>query len=534
MTNLQDPSAASSGQASDRSTELAAMILGMADATLYRTNAFRLVGAPVHATAREIARRFERRKLAHQVGTAVAAAAGPLALDPPPDAATVHQAVHRIHDPERRLIEELFWFWPVDDTQGPDPALEALERGDTTTAIAIWRGNDSDGIGVHNLAVLFHALALDLESLPQSLARDPQRRRDRCWRESFAHWQQTIDREQFWSRLTQRIRELDDPRLTTGTTRSIRASLPTALLCISARLAISAAERGADEDSARHAGLIEESGLGADAAERALETILEPIRQRVLTLCRVAEPAASADPANAHRIAEQLLDQTTPLLDSLTFLRDGHPMRESAHDEVAHCALACQITYGNKTQDWETSLRLLTCVLAVCSSASARARVESNLQVVKENVAFARESGRCWFCGTANAVESAAVEVKLHGNERRVQEWDGERLLWNTLTVKGPRCGTCKTTQSRATGWAVVIFIVSTAMGFISSGAGPEDAGAAVVGFGGLIAGGIAAAVTHNFLMGGVKPSGAAPSFPAVKRKLDEGWKLGEKPEGAQ
>src|SRR6185503_20135559 len=104
----------------------------VADAGLYRSNVFRVIGAPVHATTRDLARRSERLKLAEKVTTAAVPGVGPLALDPSPGADAIREALHRVRDPERRLIEELFWFWPLDIAGGrPDSALASLEQGDT-------------------------------------------------------------------------------------------------------------------------------------------------------------------------------------------------------------------------------------------------------------------------------------------------------------------------------------------------------------------------------------------------------------------
>jgi hypothetical protein len=63
---------------------------------------------------------------------------------------------------------------------------------------------------------------------------------------------------------------------------------------------------------------------------------------------------------------------------------------------------------------------------------------------------------------------------------------------------------------------------------------GPDDDAAAAFGIGGLVTGGIAAAVLNNFFLAGSKPSGHASKFPAVQRKIAEGWALGEKPQGVQ
>jgi hypothetical protein len=500
----------------------------IASAGLYRSNVFRVIGAPVHATARDIARRSERLKLAEKVGPASAPAPrpGPLALDPPPGADAVREALQRVRDPERRLVEELFWFWPLDSTDGrPDAALASLEQGDTMAALEAWCAPDSNRVGLHNRAVLFHAIALDLEQLSASLDEAGRHRRDRCWRESMASWRETIEQDPFWERLAARIREIDDRRLSTGMARRIRSLLPTVLLSVNARLAVTAAERGDDDEADRHMTLIDDSGFDRGEAERALEVVLEPLRQRVLTFCKEAE-AASSDPTKAHQVAADLLDHAAPLLLPLRLLRERHPMRESAHDEVAQRAITCGIAYGDKTEDWETAIALFARILPICGSASARSRLERNLEIYRKNIA----ANRCWFCEANRSDESSGVEVKLHGNVQHL----GTRVSWNTLTIKVPRCAGCRSQEHRAFGWAALVFIVSTAVCVVSCNAGASNDAGFAIGWGGAIAGALAAVATAFFVMGGRKNSMQASSSPVVKGKLAEGWAFGEKPAGVQ
>jgi hypothetical protein len=507
-------------------------LLDAAVATVYRTNAFRTIGLPVDASARDIAHRSERLRMPEKHGSGASGAEGPLALDPPPDRVAIREALRRLRDPERRLVEELFWFWPMDAAGYDDPALLALTDGDTTTAVQIWR--DRGGIGAHNLAVLFHAAALDLELSSGPLTADAQKRRDRCWRESFSSWKVAIDDEECWSRLAARIRQLENPRLTAGTGPRIRAALPRTLLSISARLAVSAADRQAYADSDRHMKCIGESGFGAGAREQALRLALAPLRERVLAFCQLAEPDAKASPEHADQVAIRLLDSTAPPLAAFTLLRKGDPTRESLHDEVALRALACQIAYGNKTEDWDGSLALLNRILTVAVSASARTRVEGNLEIIKLNIEFKREFGICWFCGQRKPVEAAEAEVKMHGNVTRTPTNRGVQVNWSLLTVKIPRCPTCQADHASADHRPVLVFLVGALIGFASCAARGVGSGGAGLGIAGLVLGIVLGVITKRMPRHGVKPLANSNRFPAVLRKKKEGWTIGEKPSGVQ
>jgi hypothetical protein len=525
----QNPSRTTADSAAESGEEYQPL-LDVAVPTVYRANAFRMIGLRMDASERDVARRSERLRMEEKPGAALRAE-GPLPLDPPPDGNAIREALQRLRDPEHRLVEELFWFWPMDAIAREDPALEALTAGDTTTAVQIWR--EHGGIGAHNLAVLFHATALDLDLSPEPLRADAQKRRDRCWRESFSSWKTAIDSEEFWSRLTARIRELQDPRLTTGTGRRIRAALPRTLLSISARLAVSATERQSAADSARHIKYMNESGFSEAAREQALRLALTPLRQRVLSLCQSAAPEASAAPEHADQVAIRLLDSTAPLLAAFSLLREGEAPRESVHDEVALGALTCQIKYGRKTEDWDGSLALLHRILTVAASASARQNIQSNLEIVEQNVAFKREYGTCWFCRTREPVDAADAEVKMHGNVTRTRVAAGVQVNWSKLTVKVPRCEICKAAARSAEQRLALVFIVFALIGFASCGALGLDRGA-ILGIAGLVAGGVAGVIAKRTTLHGAKPRSHAKVFPEVLRKKQEGWRLGEKPAGVQ
>src|SRR5207237_3361496 len=100
-----------------------------------------------------------------KLGGGVEQPRGPLALVPAPDVDAVRHAIERLRDPETRLVDEFFWFWPeTSATETPDEALTALDRGDVAAARKRWQAAaPGAGVAVHNLAVLAHLLALDLE-----------------------------------------------------------------------------------------------------------------------------------------------------------------------------------------------------------------------------------------------------------------------------------------------------------------------------------------------------------------------------------
>ncbi len=438
------------------------VLLEAGRADLYRTNAFRVTELPVDATTREIARQTEKLRLMERLGTAASKASGPLGLDPMPDENAIREAMQRLRDPERRLVDELFWFWPHQLGQSQrDEALAALARGEVPAATARWiqqeQGGSESNVSMHNLAVLYHARALDLEHAARTsqLPEEKSQERDRNWEQAFKRWRVLLEDEGFWSRLTARIWEMDDPRLTTGTARRIRASLPLALLSINAQLAVQAAEGGVTAEAQRHLGLLRGSGFAAGVVDEALRRALEPVRERMQTLGKTAEAEANAEPEHGDRATQRLLKQTQALLGVLdALLPAGNPLRDGTHDDVALRALGCQIPFGNKTENWRVSQELLQATLPIAASESARDRIEQNLKVVRANLEQANLWGTCWFCKQNKPYDANAVEVAMHGDVQRTPTWQGARITWQQTTIKVPRCKECHLAhQSTATGY---------------------------------------------------------------------------------
>ena len=144
------------------------LLLEVATRDIFRRNGFRITGLSVNATPREISKQGDKLVLMQELGGGLEQSSL-LGLEPAPSLDELRHALQRMRNPENRILDELFWFWPVNG--GPastDPALSALARGDVEAASTIWEANGRpSSVSVseaHNLAVLHHALALDAET----------------------------------------------------------------------------------------------------------------------------------------------------------------------------------------------------------------------------------------------------------------------------------------------------------------------------------------------------------------------------------
>lgn len=501
--------------------ERSEVLMAMATPDIYRRNPFRVTGLRVTATPREMARQADKLKMFEKLGTPPPASLG-LPLDPAPDTEGIREAMQRLQDPEKRLIDEIFWIWPMPGES--DAALGAFNGGDANAAEAIWQraiDGPAGDVARHNLAVLRHARLVENNSTSEA-----------DWRKVLGLWLRLVKEEAFWSRISTRIRELDDPRLTTGTARRLRLTLPLALLTFNARLAVQAAERGEGDAAKRHRDIVLSSGFEQELIDEALSSAVGSVRDRLQTLCKAADAETDANPAQADEVIERLLERTKPLRDVITtVLPSSNPTRIGALDEVAMKALGCQIVFGNTTEKWTVCERLLAATLPIAVSESARSRIQQSIDTVAKN----KEAGTCWFCGTDSADSAHAVEVKMHGNVQHTPTWQGTNITWNYGTIAVPRCAACKEKHAGADDKPAGLGCLGGLLGIgscigLQHGLDVEGGGPPLFSLIVIVISIIIGTVWKLKILRGVKGAGHANKHPAIQAKVKEGWVFGERP----
>lgn len=367
---------------------------------VYVHNAFRISGLAVDASARDIKRRIDDLKHAEELGDAEVEHTHSFALEPPPTLEHIREAAHRLQDPERRIIEEFFWFWPDEWGGGrADPSLTALLNGDKDTAFKMWSAALSNGNGAspvvakHNLAVMYQLVALDSEkyALEGDLSPDQLQTIAKYWRTSFKWWEDLTTDEMFWSLVTDRIRMLDDPRLTTGFARRMRTTLPEALDKINAMLAVAFFEKGKIDLGRHHVTYMLETHQGLDDVPKTLAIVTKPLKTRVESSVEKARTAAQREPKRAAQSARDLLNAVAePIKIIQMILPATDHERIDLCDSVAETCLTCQIAFARDTKDWATSLQLLDSAKAYAASQETKARIEENRTTVTNNNLFAQ------------------------------------------------------------------------------------------------------------------------------------------------
>ncbi|WP_295390985.1 hypothetical protein [uncultured Thiodictyon sp.] len=435
----------------------AAAMLALATPALYRKNLFRVLGIPVTATPQDVRRRQKRLDMARKLGTGAAAdGQGLLALRDPSDEEN-RTALERLNDPKSRLLDELFWFWPLDGEAATDPALTALERGDVQGAFDAWALGSGDPnqemVRAHNRTVLNHMIALDLSAWmatgPDTETRTapfqaPEFKAETLWKEALSGWRAMVESEPFRQRLEQRADELSDPQLTSESVRRIRATLPDALTKINAQLALDAAERGDDRLARSYAAQVGWAASAPDAGNEALRTALAPIRHRIDSLCEQAKKMATDDAKQGARAASGLLEKTKLLLRSMDLLLAEEDISRSAtHDAIAEAVLKCLIEYGNQTEDWKEVTRLMDAAIKVATGEIQKARLEENRKTALSN----HQVDLCYFCEQEKGNPTEAIKIEMYGDVNRRPNYakNTVEITWRHRTIEIPRCNRCAT-----------------------------------------------------------------------------------------
>jgi hypothetical protein len=204
-------------------------------------------------------------------------------------------------------------------------------------------------------------------------------------------WRTLLNQSAFWIVLAERVRSINDPRLSIDITETIWASLPLTLLSLNAEFAVAAAEACNFEEAGVQRKLMKASGLGDDHVRDALFRKLKPLSQELGRLCHSVEQASLTTPEGAVSIVGEFFGDKKKYLQTFNYLLgQGDSMRDEAHDLVSATARRCLVAYANKTEDWEGPVPLFEECLTLASSSSLRSRLEDDLEMLAKNAAGQR------------------------------------------------------------------------------------------------------------------------------------------------
>ncbi len=369
------------------------ILLEIATKEVFHRNAFRITGLSVRATPREISKHGDKLILMQELGGDRIENTAALSRVPAPTLDELRHALQRLKNPENRILDEMFWFWP--ETGGKpsaDSALLALSRGDVEDARKIWAANDrqaaSDLGAVHNLAILHHVLALDSKATDADAdgSHARQSKATDHFRKALKYWQRLVDNDQFWDAVSARIRELNEPNLPTGYARQIRATLPRALNKISADVVVTLAAEGYDDLARGHLDLVRVHGNGNDGVDMTADCALSPLTARLQEHVESARRRADEGSAEAVQAARELLELAEASLAMYHLFGSHGASRKEIFDEVAGAVVTCAVTHQRKTEDNATFVALLERVFPLAVSDDVRERVKKNIEIGQGNL----------------------------------------------------------------------------------------------------------------------------------------------------
>ncbi|WP_131989237.1 hypothetical protein [Chthoniobacter flavus] len=375
-------------------------LLAMARPEMFRENAFRITGLPVDATTRELSRHADKLKMLEELGRGESVHTAAFALSPPPGVDQIRDAMGCLRDPERRVLDELFWFWPETFGQSRnDPAIQALAGGDRETALEIWllkETNPTTGVtAMHNVAVLWQLVALEWEEYAGEREIDERQRQEieRYWRDSYKRWNVLTADDLFWENLGARVKQLDDPRLNSGFAQRVRATLPQALDKINAQLAVRYAEGGRMALARVHVDLMRETCVDAGELGRSVELVLAPTRARLQQQLARAKEQEGKNSAGAGQVVRELLEHAQRSFALYDLFHGAESAaKNDLSDEVATLCLRLLVEYEKATTRTQDCLDLLKSVLPLAKArelhqhaAKLIAQAEAKLEDLEAN-----------------------------------------------------------------------------------------------------------------------------------------------------
>jgi hypothetical protein len=365
---------------------------------LYKKNIFRITGLPVDATSKEVSRQVQKLQMLEEMGGGDVAGTQPaFTLAGKRSSDEIRDALSRMKEPEHRLIDEFFWFWPEEfGASKDDPAIQAMLAGDKQTALQLWRDREKSGshVAQHNMAIIYHMYAVDWTNshIEGELDEDREDEIKACWQKAFDRWEPMIEADELWDMLKERARSLNDEVLTTGFVRRILKILPEALDRVNAKAALKLAEQGRIDWAKFHINFMRETHPGLDDVDSTSEMVLEPTKKRVEQYLESFAKQVEKAPQRGADLANELLDRCRPMMNLFDLFHgeDAH-QRNDIFDQVAETILQMVVTRQKATGDnqafFESAqdfVKLAQEALEFASGVNLRERIIKNISIVEE------------------------------------------------------------------------------------------------------------------------------------------------------
>lgn len=303
-------------------------LLKLTEINFYTKNAFRVLGQPVDASEKQINR--EGKKIIKQLKHNMPIDSNQVIKLPKlPDETNkfderlIDDALTRLKDPESRLIDELFWFWPLNNNDSlNDEALIALSNGDFTKAYEIWKPLAQNGnfVAIHNQAVfsLYRALHMENYAQKKELQEKQLEKKHKLWQEVYDNWQACVSNDSIWAHVKERIVEIDDPRLNTDIAIELRNTVMLFLVYLSIDLALKAALKNNTYIAEQHIELINKLTIDNVLIDKVKQ---EKVKQYLENVTEILDEAEKKPCQNPNEGLKYLANLASEISDDLLLLK---------------------------------------------------------------------------------------------------------------------------------------------------------------------------------------------------------------------
>lgn len=361
-----------------------------ANIRLYFDNAFRILGLPGDSSQQDIKRKIMEYDISFKIKKKIQK--GIFSFGTAIDQELVQQADQKLKNPEKRIVDELFWFWPIEAGRGKeDEALIALYANNISTAVNIWLEEEkNDIISTHNLAIYYHIQALQLEykrtEKKDKISSQNEKQQSDFSCQAFTRWNKIIESEEFWDRLEKRIIDLDYPMLTKDTVSEIKALLPFSLCSYNLKKAIESTVSSDEYELERHFNIIKNAGFKEEIIEYALKEYSGPLTKHINNITSEYKETVKKDYKSGYNLSLKLIDESHFLLYLFDNLLNDHYLKNDCHDKLAEAGLEIIIRYVNKSGKWIEFCDVTEQFLSLATSKTLIARINDNLEIGKKEL----------------------------------------------------------------------------------------------------------------------------------------------------
>ena len=358
-------------------------LLNAAKPDLFEKNVFRITGLPVYASEKEIKKSAENQKIKEELGVKQQEDKRSFPLVTPARADQIQEAMTRIRDPQSRVVDEFFWFWPINE-DGSDAAFKSFMRGDSDDAFVHWTQGaavSKSSISAHNLAVMFQLTAMDWTNyqLAEDVSPERAEKIKIYWDNAHSKWRELSQGDNYWSRFKSRVASMNEPMLTTGFVRRLIQTVQISLASIHAEYAIKFLNCKKRKIAAEHSAMLKSVCQTKEQQDYVISRTLNPNRNKIKQAIEHLQDKVKASPSEGDQI---VIGSLTIIKEQKAYysllLGDDDAQSNELLDQACITLLRSLDFWVNHTKEAEKYLNILSDIEPLATGHEVLNRIESD------------------------------------------------------------------------------------------------------------------------------------------------------------